>query len=79
MKKYNRNMDEFEFRNLVRNMGLYFPLRKCLASDFREQVFTKLENGESTYDIQCWYDYKYHGFVHPDHKASSYTSKKDNH
>ena len=69
MIKYDRKMSFSEFVSLVRNMGLYFPLRKCLAYDFREQVLTKLENGESPNDIQCWYDYKYHGFVHPDKKA----------
>ena len=78
MKKYDHNMDSFEFHSLTSKLGLYFPLRKCGSPGFREQIFEKLENGESPHDIQCWYDYKYHGFVHPSKKDKDSTPAKQN-
>ena len=77
MKKYDRNMSVFEFMKLALDMGLRFSWLRCGAPGFRENILQKLENGESVYDIQSWYDYKYHGIVHSDNKVDSDTAKNN--
>jgi len=71
MKKYDRNMDVFEFIKLAREKGLHFSGRRCGFPGFREQVLQKLENGESVHDIQSWHDYRYYGIIHTQKKEGS--------